>query len=221
MPRRWSAPRRAGPHGGRPGASGHQAGLSRHRPVAPARREPAIAQRGDARRQRAPAHAVQLFPRHELGRLQQARAGLGLRRDGGRQPPARGARHQRGLHRELSGRSRPEPDRARGRHRDDRAGRAAHDPLRGAAPPSGQHAADRDRARARRAHHLHHGAGAALGEALALPQDPRPGILRFRGRVGRGGARPRRGRGARLPHRAGRRRERAVALARGRGGAHG
>ncbi len=66
----------------------------------------------------------------ELGRLQQAHAGLRLRRHRRRQPPPRGAGRQRALHRQLSRRLRPGPGRARRRGRAARARTAPRAPSR-------------------------------------------------------------------------------------------
>ena len=60
-----------------------------------------------------------------LRRLQQAQSGLRLRGAGRLQPQARGARRQRPVHRDLSGRFRPGADRARRHGRDRRAERRA------------------------------------------------------------------------------------------------
>ena len=136
--------------------------------------EPAAPQHGEPRRQRAPAHPLPLLPRHVLAAVQQARAGLGLRRARRRQPAARDPGHQRPVHRELPRRLRAGADRAR---RDGRGGGPARDEdpaLLGPAPAARRDAADRDHAGARRADHRADGAGGPVDAALALPEGARP-----------------------------------------------
>ena len=84
--------------------------------------EPAGAQPGHDRRQPPAAHPLPIFPRCRLRRLQQARAGLRLRRHRRREPLACGARHERELHRRQpvrpcggAGRARCGPSRCAGR----------------------------------------------------------------------------------------------------------
>ena len=153
----------------------------------------AAPQHGEPRRQRAAAHALHLLPRLRTGSLQQAQPGLGLRGARRRQPQARRARRQRHCIADLSRRFRAGAGRARRRGRDRRPGRRAH---------------------AFRFEELHRVPGdtphiettlqpgelitafvvpaGALDPALALPEDPRPAVLRVRARLRRGGARPRR-----------------------------
>ena len=105
--RQRPAARRPGPHVGRPPTIRDiRKNYPGDRAVAAARRQRADPQHGVARRQCAAANALHLFPRHLLRQLQQAQSGLRLRRDGRHQPHARGARHQRPMHRHLSRRFR-------------------------------------------------------------------------------------------------------------------
>ena len=181
------------------------------------RRQRAAAPDGHAGRQRPAAHALPLLPRRALGRLQQAPARLGLLGAGGHEPPARGARHQRGLHRApIRATSRRRWSRSTPRWRSTAPADGAACAVRAAAPRAGRHAAGRDRARARRADHRLRGAGRRVDAALALPEGPRPRVLPVRAGLGGRRARPAAGHGARGAHRARRRGDAAVARARGR-----
>ena len=93
--------------------SRYAAQLSRNRRLAQACGQSAIAKHGDARRQRSATDPLHVFSRCQLRQLQQAQSGIRLRRDGGLQPHPCGARNQRPVHRDLSRRFRPSPDRAR------------------------------------------------------------------------------------------------------------
>ena len=96
------------------------------------------------------------------------------------------------LHRHLSRRFRAGADRARcaGRHRRRRRVRAVI-PFAALHQPPGNTPHIETTLAARRTDHRIPHSGRALGAALALPEDPRPRILRIRARVGRGRARSR------------------------------
>ena len=143
--------------------------------------------------------------------LQQARARKRLRGARWRQPQARGARHERSLHRDLSGRFRASACRARRHRRDDRAWRAAGDEIRGAPPIARGYSANGNELGARRVDHRFHRAAHFMGAALALSQDPRSGVLRIRARFGGRCARHGQKNGEGSAHRAGRHRDETVA----------
>ena len=153
----------------------------------------AIAQRGDRRRQFAPADAVPLFLRYGEC-VQQARAGLGVRRVRGRQPAPRGAGLERGVYRDTPVRFLRAARRARCGGR----GRGANgSPRRAAgrsAPAAGRSARDRNRSRTRRPDRR--GAAARGGEGVCgaptLSEGARTHLLRLRARLRRGGTRSRR-----------------------------
>ena len=75
----------------------------------------------------------------------------------------------------------------------------------------GRHSANRNELGSRRAHHRFHRAAHFMDAALALPQDPRPGVLRIRARFGGRCSRHGRKNGEGSAHRAGRHRDKAVA----------
>ena len=62
-------------------------------------------------------------------------------------------------------------------------------PIGGLPPAARRHPAPRDRARRRRADHRRRAAGGPAGGELALPQGPRPGLVRVRAGLGGRGAR--------------------------------
>ena len=208
------APRRPGPHGGGRRSPGGQARLAGGRAELGAGGQRPAPQHGQHRRERAATNPLQLLPRRVLDRLQQARARVRMRGPGGLQPVARGAGHERALHRQLPRRLRPGPARTGRNGRFGRPRRPAHHALRGAAPPAGEYAGGGNHAAARRADHRVHRAGPALGAAFALPEGARPGKLRLRRRLRRGGDRHAGGRRAGSADRARRRRHRALASAR-------
>ena len=100
--------------------------VSRHLRGAAELGEPAGAQPGDHGRQPPAAHPLPLFSRCRLRRLQQARAGLRLRRDRRREPLACRARHERELHRRQPVRPRGRAGRARCSRRGARGERTTH-----------------------------------------------------------------------------------------------
>ena len=137
--------------------------------------------------------------------------GTGCAAIGGDEPPPRRARRERALHRALSRRPRHRAGGAR-RHRGPARGGRRPLPAPGrAAPPAGRHAARRDQPPAGRADHRLPRAGGALDAPVALPQGARPGILRLRPGLGRGGAGPPGRDRASGPDRAGRGRHQALA----------
>ena len=135
-----------------------------------------------------------------------------LRGDRRLQPAARHRRRERCLHRDAPERHGGRDARARCDGRDGAAQRlGAHDPDRRLPPAAGQHAAHRERARARRADHR--GDAAQAGRRHAhLSQGARPRFLRLRAGLGRRDRAARRHR----PRRAGRRGAQAVARRGGR-----
>ena len=146
---------------------------------------------GHRRRQPAAAHPLRVLHRPHGG-LQQARARLRLRRARRVLPVCGGAGNQRPLRRGAPQRHgrRPRGPRRPGRaHLVDRRSRGRrHRPL----PAAGRDAEPRDRPLGRRAGHRRR-PPAASGRRLAVPQGSRPGLVRVRARLGRGGPR-RRGR---------------------------
>ena len=129
------------------------------------RRLAAVAQHGLDRRQPAAARALPLFPDARCA-LQQAHAGLGLRRDRRPQRRPRHPRHERSLRRHASVRPRGRRWwRSTPRCRCAVRGGERTLPGRGALPPAGRHAASRAHAAARRADPR--GAGARLAPMRA------------------------------------------------------
>ncbi len=163
-------------------------GLARARARDPGRRDPAIAQQGDHRRQSVPADALLLLHQYRPA-LQQARSRLRLRRDRRHRAAARGAGHQRPMHRDLSrrhggGAGRAGRDRSRSRARTTARVRAgARFP-----PAARRHALARQCARRGRDHHRRDLARAGRRQA-DLPQGARAIVLCLCAGVGRGGRR--------------------------------